>query len=107
MTAIVLHDLGSRKESRGWFATAAAAAKESGDSQLHAWALAREAMVPLNYGALSPRRSAGTRQPYGPFRQGRPQPVLAAAVTARAYAPSHQPEQARHARGAAERQESP
>ncbi|MFF3518808.1 hypothetical protein [Streptomyces sp. NPDC002573] len=56
MTAIVLHDLGSRRESRAWFATAAGAAAESGDQQLHAWVLAREAMVPLNYGA--PRAAA-------------------------------------------------
>ncbi|MER8089965.1 hypothetical protein ACIO6T_35980 [Streptomyces sp. NPDC087532] len=56
MTAIVLHDLGSRRESRAWFATAARAAAESGDQQLHAWVLAREAMVPLNYGA--PRAAA-------------------------------------------------
>ncbi|MER7489464.1 hypothetical protein ABTY20_26885 [Streptomyces sp. NPDC126497] len=49
MTAIVLHDLGSRRESRAWFATAARVAIESGDDQLHAWVLAREAMVPLNY----------------------------------------------------------
>ncbi|MFF9780385.1 hypothetical protein ACF1HJ_42970 [Streptomyces sp. NPDC013978] len=52
MTAIVLYGLGSRRESRAWFATA-----ESGNSQLHAWVLAREAMVPLNYGA--PRAGAG------------------------------------------------
>ncbi|MEU9331052.1 hypothetical protein AB0D91_46345 [Streptomyces canus] len=57
MTAIVLHDLGSRPESRAWFATAARAAAESGDDQLHAWVLAREAKVPLNYGA--PKAAAG------------------------------------------------
>ncbi|MFD6175051.1 hypothetical protein [Streptomyces coeruleorubidus] len=56
MTAIVLHDLGSRQQSRAWFATAARAAAESGDDQLHAWVLSREAMVPLNYGA--PRAAA-------------------------------------------------
>lgn len=56
MAGIVLHDLGSRRESRAWFATATRAATESGDDQLHAWILAREAMVPLNYGA--PRAAA-------------------------------------------------
>ncbi|MFF4795220.1 hypothetical protein ACFY2M_37045 [Streptomyces sp. NPDC001276] len=56
MTAIVLHDLGSRRESRAWFATAARAAAESGDDQLDPWVLSREAMVPLNYGA--PRAAA-------------------------------------------------
>lgn len=68
MTAIVLHDLGSRRESRAWFTTAARAA-ESGDHRLHAWVLAREAMVPLNYGAPKAaadladqaRRTAGHR----------------------------------------------
>ncbi|MGW0917111.1 hypothetical protein ACWD1Z_36220, partial [Streptomyces sp. NPDC002784] len=51
MTAIVLHDLGSRRKSRAWFATAARAAAESGDDQLYGWVRAREAMVPLNCGA--------------------------------------------------------
>ncbi|MGW4518297.1 hypothetical protein ACWEO4_41725 [Streptomyces sp. NPDC004393] len=86
MTAIVLHDLGSRRESRAWFATAAWAAAESGDQQLHAWVLAREAMVPLNYGAPraaadlagQARLAAGTRPTAAA--------VLAAAVAARAYA---------------------
>ncbi|CAL9675840.1 hypothetical protein SUDANB105_07876 [Streptomyces sp. enrichment culture] len=81
ITAIILHDLGSRRESRAWFATAARAAAESGDDQLHAWVLAREAMVPLNYGApkaavgLAERArhvarhrptAAATRQPQSP-----------------------------------------
>ncbi|MDF3144175.1 hypothetical protein PBV88_23540, partial [Streptomyces sp. T21Q-yed] len=51
MTAIVLHDLGARRDARAWFATAATAARESGDKQLLAWIWAREAMVPINYGA--------------------------------------------------------
>ncbi|MEV5177427.1 hypothetical protein AB0L10_41765 [Streptomyces flaveolus] len=86
MTAIVLHDLGSRRESRAWFATAARAAAES-----HAWVLAREAMVPLNYGVpraaadlADRRRSAGGR------------------VAARAYALNHQSEQARATLAAAD-----
>ncbi|WP_069769430.1 hypothetical protein [Streptomyces sp. LUP30] len=37
MTATVPHDLGSRRESRAWFATAVRAAAESGDPQLRAW----------------------------------------------------------------------
>ncbi|WP_446040142.1 hypothetical protein [Streptomyces sp. SID1121] len=51
MTAIVLHDVGDRKEAAHWFHTAGAAAAESGDRALHAWILARHAMVPLNFGA--------------------------------------------------------
>jgi hypothetical protein len=97
MTAIVLHDLGSRRESRAWFATAARAAAESGDQQLHAWALAREAMVPLNYGA--PRAAAGLAEQARRIAGTRPTAaaVLAAAVAARAYALNHQSEQARQA----------
>ncbi|WP_053710767.1 hypothetical protein [Streptomyces sp. NRRL B-3648] len=97
MTAIVLHDLGSRKESRAWFATAARAAAESGDQQLHAWVLAREAMVPLNYGA--PRAAASLAEQARRIAGTRPTAAatLAAAVAARAYALNHQSEQARQA----------
>lgn len=95
MTAIVLHDLGSRRESRAWFATAARAAAESGDDQLHAWVLAREAMVPLNYGA--PKAAAGLAERARHVAGHRPTAAatLAAAVAARAYALNHQSEQAR------------
>ncbi|MFJ9668785.1 hypothetical protein ACIRPP_29955 [Streptomyces sp. NPDC101219] len=102
MTAIVLHDLGSRRESRAWFATAARAAAESGDDQLHAWVRAREAMVPLNYGA--PKAAAGLAEQARHFAGARPTAAatLAAAVAARAYALNHQPEQARAALAAAD-----
>ncbi|MFJ5228159.1 hypothetical protein [Streptomyces sp. NPDC088400] len=102
MTAIVLHDLGSRRESRSWFATAARATAESGDDQLHAWVLAREAMVPLNYGA--PKAAAGLAERARHAAGHRPTAaaVLAAAVAARAYALNHQPEQARAALAAAD-----
>ncbi|MFE9404892.1 hypothetical protein ACFYNY_24595 [Streptomyces sp. NPDC006530] len=53
MIAIVLHDLGARKEARKRFATASRAAQESGDGQLHAWVRAREAMV---RSTMAPRR---------------------------------------------------
>ncbi|MFG2557202.1 hypothetical protein [Streptomyces sp. NPDC048581] len=102
MTAIVLHDLGSRQESRAWFATAARAAAESGDDQLRAWVLAREAMVPLNYGA--PKAAAGLAERARHTAGHRPTAaaVLAAAVAARAYALSHQSGQARAALAAAD-----
>ncbi|MEU3201417.1 hypothetical protein [Streptomyces sp. NPDC006996] len=95
MTAIVLHDLGSRRESRAWFATAARAAAESGGTQLHAWVLAREAMVPLNYGA--PRAAASLAEQARRIASTRPTTAatLAAAVAARAL--NHQSEQARQA----------
>ncbi len=102
MTAIVLHDLGARKESRAWFATASRAAAESGDHQLHAWVLAREAMVPLNYGA--PQTSAVLAEQARQLAGSRPTAAatLAAAVAARAYALSHQPQQAHQALAAAD-----
>ncbi|MEU4490186.1 hypothetical protein AB0H94_35845 [Streptomyces purpurascens] len=102
MTAIVLHDLGSRKESRAWFATAARAAAESGDPQLHAWVLAREAMVPLNYGA--PKAAAALAEQARRIAGTRPTAAatLAAAVAARSYALNHQPGQARAALTAAD-----
>ncbi|SFN95575.1 hypothetical protein SAMN04487980_104017 [Streptomyces sp. cf124] len=92
-----LHDLGSRRESRAWFATAARAAAESGDQQLHVWVLAREAMVPLNYSA--PRAAASLAEQARRIAGTRPTAaaVLAAAVAARAYALNHQSEQARQA----------
>jgi len=86
MTAVVLHDLGNRREAYAWFGTAARAAAESGDRSLHAWVLARKAMVPLNFGAPQAatelaeqaRRTAGQ----GPTAAA----TLAAAVAGRAYA---------------------
>ncbi|MFJ8602499.1 hypothetical protein ACIREM_28085 [Streptomyces shenzhenensis] len=84
-TAIVLHDLSSRRESRAWFATAAQAAAESGDPQMHARVLAREAMDPLNYGA--PRTTADLAEQARLAAGTRP-----TAVAARAYALNHQPE---------------
>lgn len=86
MTAVVLHDLGDRKQARAWFHTATRAAKESGDTSLHAWVLAREAMVPLNYGA--PRAAADLAEQARRTAGGKPTAAatLAAAVAARAYA---------------------
>jgi hypothetical protein len=102
MVAIVLHDLGARKNARAWFATASTAARESQDHQLHAWVLAREAMVPLNYGA--PQAAALLAEQARQRAGNRPTAAatLAAAVAARAYALSHQPEQARQAIAAAD-----
>ncbi|WP_217625766.1 hypothetical protein [Streptomyces lunaelactis] len=102
MIAIVLHDLGARKEARKWFATASTAARESGDRQLHAWVLAREAMVPLNYGA--PQAAACLAEQARQAAGNRPtaSATLAAAVAARSYALSHKPEQARRALRAAD-----
>ncbi|WP_174703939.1 hypothetical protein [Streptomyces viridosporus] len=102
MAAIMLHDLGARKEARAWFVTASTAAKESGDPQLHAWVLAREAMVPLNYGA--PQAAAVLAEQARQLAGSRPTAAatLAAAVAARAYALSRQPEQARQALAAAD-----
>ncbi|MFF4518902.1 hypothetical protein [Streptomyces mirabilis] len=102
MTAIVLHDLGSRRESRAWFATAARAAAESGDDQLRAWVLAREAMVPLNYGAPRAAAELANRARQAAGTRPTAAATLAAAVAARAYALNHQSEQARAALAAAD-----
>ncbi|MER5201030.1 hypothetical protein ACWD3J_40805 [Streptomyces sp. NPDC002755] len=103
MAAIVLRDVGSRREAGSWFHTAARAVTESGDQQLHACMLAQEAMVPLNYGAPKAaadlaeraRRTAGTA--------AIAVAALAAAVAARVYALSGQTEQARGALADADR----
>ncbi|MGW4995217.1 hypothetical protein ACWEQ3_47905 [Streptomyces mirabilis] len=102
MTAIVLHDLGSRRESRAWFATASRAAAESGDDQLRAWILAREAMVPLNYGAPRAAAELADRARHAAGTRPTAAATLAAAVAARAYALNHQSEQARAALAAAD-----
>ncbi|WP_328983098.1 hypothetical protein OG258_53525 [Streptomyces mirabilis] len=102
MTAIVLHDLGSRRESRAWFATASRAAAESGDDQLRAWVLAREAMVPLNYGAPRAAAELADRARHAAGTRPTAAATLAAAVAARAYALNHQSEQARAALAAAD-----
>ncbi|MGW3360940.1 hypothetical protein ACWDFL_37080 [Streptomyces bungoensis] len=102
MTAIVLHDLGSRRESRAWFATAARAATESGDDQLHAWVLSRETMVPLNYGAPKAAADLAERARHLAGHRPTAAATLAAAVAARAYALNHQSEQARAALEAAD-----
>ncbi|MCZ0994329.1 hypothetical protein O1L44_16190 [Streptomyces noursei] len=86
MTAIVLHDLGDHREAHAWFHTARRAAGESGDTGLHAWALAREAMVPLNFGA--PAAAADLADKSRHLAGGHPSAAaaLACAVAARAYA---------------------
>lgn len=65
MTAVVLHDLGSRRESRAWFATATRAAAESGDPQLHAWGA-----IPGGDGAAQLRRPEGSSRPRRPGPAG-------------------------------------
>ncbi|MGV9317318.1 hypothetical protein ACWDR0_34875 [Streptomyces sp. NPDC003691] len=88
MVAVVLHDLGRHRESHRWSATAARAAERSGDRGLHAWVLAREAMVPLNFGA--PAAAAGLADRARQIAGDGPSPAgaLAAAVAARAHAMS-------------------
>ncbi|WP_405906443.1 hypothetical protein OG742_12240 [Streptomyces sp. NBC_00828] len=103
MAAIVLHDLGGRREARSWFHTAARAATESGDQQLHAWVLAREAMVPLNYGAPKAAADLAERARQTAGTAPTAAATLAAAVAARAYALSGQTDQARGALADADR----
>ncbi|MGW0431165.1 hypothetical protein ACWDV4_01245 [Micromonospora sp. NPDC003197] len=86
MAAVVLHDLGNRREANTWFVTAARAAAEAGDRSLQAWILARKAMVPLNFGA--PQASADLAEKAWQIAGTTPTAaaVLAAVVTGRAYA---------------------
>ncbi|MGW0731844.1 hypothetical protein [Streptomyces sp. NPDC002851] len=86
MTAIVLHDLGNHREAHGWFHTAGRAAEESGDTGLHAWVLAREAMVPLNFGAPAAAADLAERARNKAGSQPSAAAALASAVAARAYA---------------------
>lgn len=86
LVAIIQHDRGDERDAYGWFTTAEKAARESGDTRMRAWVLARHAMVPLNYHApaaaariaATARRAAGLQ----PTAAG----ALAAAVSARALA---------------------
>ncbi|MCX5078967.1 transcriptional regulator [Streptomyces sp. NBC_00424] len=86
LVAIVQHDRGDQRDAHGWFSTAARAARESGDRRMTAWVLARQAMVPLNYGApaAAAKIAAQARREAGrtPTAAG----ALAAAVTARSLA---------------------
>ncbi|MEU5978769.1 helix-turn-helix transcriptional regulator [Streptomyces sp. NPDC047315] len=94
MVAIVLHDLGHHRESHGWSATAARAAERSGDHQLHAWVLAREAMVPLNFGAAPAAAKLADKARNLAGSRPSPAGALAAAVAARAHAVSGDRERA-------------
>ncbi|MEU1307801.1 hypothetical protein ABZ419_02740 [Streptomyces cinnamoneus] len=103
MTAIVLHDMGDRREASAWFHTAARAADESRDRALHAWVVGRHAMVPLNYGA--PRAAAEQAAKAQEIAGAGPSAsaALAAVVAARAYALARQPDEARAALKESER----
>lgn len=86
MAAVVLHDLGSRREARAWFHTAARAAAESGDRGLYAWVLAREAMTPLNFGAPQAAADLAEQARHAAGRAPTASAALAACVAGRAYA---------------------
>lgn len=86
LVAIIQHDRGDRRDSHSWFATAEQAARESGDRQMLAWALARHAMVPLNYSAPGAAAELAVRARGEAGRKPSAAAALAAAVTARALA---------------------
>ncbi|MFI6985309.1 hypothetical protein ACIBSV_43035 [Embleya sp. NPDC050154] len=67
------------------------------DDDLLAWTLAREAMVPLNYGAPRAAAALAEQVRWAAGNRATPAATLAAAVTARAHAVAHEPEQARRA----------
>lgn len=86
LVAIVQHDRGDQRDAFRWFSTAEQAARESGDSRMTAWVLARHAMVPLNYGApeVAARIAAKARREAGEAPTAAA--ALSAAVTARSLA---------------------
>lgn len=86
LVAIIQHDRGDQRDSHGWFTTAERAARESGDSHMLTWVLARHAMVPLNYGAPRAAADLATRARAEAGRTPTAAAALAAAVTARALA---------------------
>jgi hypothetical protein len=86
LVAIIQHDRSDQRDSHGWFATAERAARESGDRQMLAWALARHAMVPLNYGAPRAAADLALRARAEAGQKPSAAAALAAAVTARALA---------------------
>ncbi|MFV2088820.1 hypothetical protein [Micromonospora sp. LOL_021] len=75
MTAVVLHDLGNRREAYAWFGTATRAAAESGDRSLHAWVLARKAMFRSTSAHRRQRPNSPSRRA-GPLARDRPPPRL-------------------------------
>lgn len=86
LVGIIEHDLGRQREAGGWFATAAQAAAESGDTRLHAWVLGRHAMVGLNYGAPHAAAALAARAQSAAGTKPSAAAALAAAVHARALA---------------------
>lgn len=102
MIGIVLHDFGRRREAHGWFHTASLAAQETGDRELKAWILAREAMVPLNFGAPQAAAVLATQARAAAGKRPTASAALACAVASRAYALLGQGAQAREALSRAE-----
>ncbi|WP_405583482.1 transcriptional regulator [Streptomyces sp. NBC_01190] len=86
LVAIIQHDRGDQRDAHRWFATAEQAARESGDRRMLAWALARHAMVPLNYGAPGAAADFAVRARAEAGRRPSAAAALAAAVSARALA---------------------
>lgn len=88
LVAIVQHDRGDQRDAYRWFSTAEKAARESGDSRMAAWILARHAMVPLNYGAPQEAAKLAQRARVEAGDSPTAAAALAAAVQARALAAS-------------------
>ncbi|MFF7157956.1 transcriptional regulator [Streptomyces sp. NPDC008139] len=86
LVAIIQPDRSDQRDSHGWFTTAERAARESGDRQTLAWALARHAMVPLNYGAPKAAADLAGRARAEAGQSPSAAAALAAAVNARALA---------------------
>ncbi|WP_405533754.1 hypothetical protein OG592_42280 (plasmid) [Streptomyces avidinii] len=68
LVAIVQHDRGDQADAHRWFATAARAARESGDRRMTSWVLGRHAIVGLNYGAPGQAARIAAQAPARPAR---------------------------------------
>ncbi|WP_229891802.1 hypothetical protein [Streptomyces mashuensis] len=103
IVALVLGDMGHPRDAHRWYANASAAAQASGDTAVHAWVTAREAMVPLNWGqpAAALRLADRARTLAGDAIS--PAHALAAAAQARAHAALGHAAEARKAIADAER----
>lgn len=102
VVGVILHDLGEHAEASGYFTTAAAITRETGDDALESWVLSRHAMVEINFGSPYRALALGTQARAVAGCAPSASAALAAAVQARALALLGHGERAVRALGAAE-----
>ncbi len=94
VVGIIEHDQGRERAAHAWFTSAAHAAEDAGDRQMLGWVLARQAMLPLNYGSPQVATGLAERARAAAGRAATPAAALATAVSARALAAAGQRERA-------------